>query len=114
MRPIDADAFFENLTGYAAPEMVWDAGDIEHKLDEMPTLTLDDLRPKGEWIGDGYDDIPCTCSHCGGEAHYTRTFQEQFDYDWEENLVSIGYEEIRDYIRSEYCPHCGAKMGDGK
>ena len=65
---------------------------------------------KGECIEDGYTNTPCVCSHCGGEAHYTSTFQEQFDYDWEENLVSTGYEEIREYIRSNYCPYCGADM----
>ena len=25
-----------------------------------------DLIPMGEWIEDGYNDIPCVCSHCGG------------------------------------------------
>lgn len=33
---------------------------------------------------------------------------------WEENLQSTGYEEIRDYIRTPYCPNCGAKMDGGK
>lgn len=39
-RYIDAEAFLENLTGYAPPEMVWDRGDIEHKLDEMATVEV--------------------------------------------------------------------------
>lgn len=87
MRPIDADAFFENLTGYAAPEMVWDAGDIEHKLDEMPTIAIDDPRPKGEWIEkmDGFwKKKILICSACG-----TRN--------------ALGY-------AFNYCPNCGAKM----
>ena len=38
MRPIDADALKDNMFHYAAPEMVWDRGDIEHKINEMPTI----------------------------------------------------------------------------
>lgn len=26
------------MFGYAPPEMTWDRGDIEHKIDEMPTI----------------------------------------------------------------------------
>lgn len=36
---IDADALKDNMFSYAAPEMVWDRGDIEHKIDEMPTIS---------------------------------------------------------------------------
>ena len=47
---IDKEEFFRNLTAYAAPEMVWDAEDIRHKLGEMKPVTIDpeSLRPK--WI----------------------------------------------------------------
>ena len=38
MRLIDADALKDNMFHYAAPEMVWDRGDIEHKINEMPTI----------------------------------------------------------------------------
>lgn len=65
---------------------------------------------EAEWIEDGYRDIPCVCSHCGEEANHISTFKETFDYDWEENLQSTGYEEVREYIKTAYCPHCGAKM----
>ena len=68
----------------------------------------------GEWIEGGYNEVPCVCSCCGCEAHYTSTFEEKFDYDWEENLQSTGYEEIREYIRTPYCPNCGTKMDGGK
>ena len=64
----------------------------------------------GKWIEDGYYDIPCVCSCCGAEAQYISTFEERFDYDWEENLHSTGYEETREYIRTPFCAHCGAKM----
>lgn len=38
MRIIDADALKDNMFHYAAPEMVWDRGDIEHKINEMPEV----------------------------------------------------------------------------
>ena len=38
MRPIDADTLKNNMFSYAAPEMVWDRGDIEDKIGEMPTI----------------------------------------------------------------------------
>ena len=46
MRMIDADALKDNMFHYAAPEMVWDRGDIEHKINEMPTI---DAIPV-EWL----------------------------------------------------------------
>lgn len=78
----------------------------------LPAL---DVAPvvHARWIEDGYRGIPCVCSHCGEEAHYTSIFKEQFDYDWDENLVPCGYEEIREYIKSKSCPECGARM-DGE
>lgn len=77
-----------------------------------PTADVVEVR-HGEWVEDGYDDIPCVCSYCGAEALYDSTFELQFDYDWEENLVPCGYEEHKVYIRTKYCPHCGAKMDGG-
>ena len=77
----------------------------------LPTADVVEVR-HAEWIEDGYEDSPCVCSYCGAEAHYTSTFSETFDYDYDENLQSTGYEETREYIQSPYCPHCGAKMDE--
>lgn len=82
------------------------------RLISAPALDVEPVV-HATWIEDGYRGIPCVCAHCGEEAHYTSTFREQFDYDWEENLVPCGYEEIREYIRSNHCPNCGARM-DGE
>lgn len=53
MRLIDADALKDNMFRYAAPEMVWDRGDIEHKIDEMPTV---DAIPMW-WITEKFLDV---------------------------------------------------------
>ena len=37
-RLIDADALKANMFDYAPPEMLWDRRDIQHKIDEMPTV----------------------------------------------------------------------------
>ena len=83
---------------------------VLHELEFVEKVDPESLRPKGEWIEDGYAEKPCVCSYCGEEAHYTSTFRETFDYDWEENLQSTGYEEIREYVKSNFCPNCGADM----
>ena len=92
--------------------------DIEErirKLGCMDFIARADVQEikHGEWIEDGYYDIPYVCSCCGAEAQYTSTFEETFDYDWEENLCPTGYEETREYIRTPFCSNCGARM-DGK
>lgn len=54
MRQIDADALKDNMFGYAPPEMTWDRSDIEHKIDEMPTI---DAIPV-EWLEQQFYDNP--------------------------------------------------------
>lgn len=48
MRLIDADALKENLFKYSAPEMVWDRADLNHKIDEVPTIEPE--QKTGKWI----------------------------------------------------------------
>ena len=79
---------------------------------EAPAVDVREIK-HGEWIEDGYYDIPCVCSCCGAEAQYTSTFEETFDYDWEENLCPTGYEETKKHIRTPFCSNCGAKMDGG-
>ena len=79
------------------------------EIKEIPTADVAEVK-HGCWIEDGYYDISCVCSYCGAEAQHISKFNETFDYDWEENLQSTGYEETTEYIRTPYCPNCGAKM----
>lgn len=68
------------------------------KLDNAPTIDAEPVR-HGHWVksseykGDnisGYTDIHWVCSECGEEA----IVNEWYVYDL-----------------TDYCPHCGAKMG---
>ena len=81
---------------------------VEIRHGKWLTADIVEIR-HGKWFEDEYDETTY-CSECKEEALYESTFELQFDYDWEENLVPYGYEEHRTYIRTKYCPHCGAKM----
>lgn len=108
----------EELGGWDDPPDLWAEGyawgtfSALRRVEDQPTADVVEVR-HGKWIEDGYYDIPCVCSCCGAEAQYISTFEERFDYDWEENLCPIGYEETREYIRTPFCSNCGARM-DGK
>lgn len=93
MRPIDADALLKLIKdtndGYRYGYL--DATDIHN----APTLTLDDLRPKGEWTktpGRSIKSYLRRCSKCGKDAYFCGG-------------------EVCSY---NFCPHCGAKMGGGE
>ena len=62
-------------------------------FDEAPTSDPESLRPKGRWV---YDEgnMEMACSECLCAAH-----------------VRCG--DKYDYILSDYCPNCGAKMMEG-
>lgn len=59
MRLVDADALKDNMFGYAPPEMTWDRGDIEHKIDEQPTI---DAIPV-EWLQEKMQKPQTTCAN---------------------------------------------------
>ena len=81
---------------------------VELVSGDLSSIKHDDVK-HGEWLEDEYNET-VYCSECKEEALYKSIFEEQFDYDWEENLVPCGYEEHKEYIRTKYCPNCGAKM----
>jgi hypothetical protein len=50
----DLDALKDNMFNYAAPEMMWDRGDIEHKIDEQPTISAIPV----EWLKEQISEAP--------------------------------------------------------
>lgn len=98
MRPIDADA----LKNHAYESREWSHGGhplvVEvDDIDDMPTLSFDDLRPTGEWVMTIY-----TTTSKNGRVISNAKF----------TCPECGYGNGRK--RSNYCPNCGAKMGGGK
>ena len=86
MRLIDVDAINDFHIDYSSYKEGPDEDDVKEWLDKQPTIEAEPVR-HGEWkIVDAtsYDDI-CTCSECGGFAP-------------------------SGFIKSNYCPKCGAKM----
>lgn len=94
---------------------VYDLYDLEAYLMGVPTADVQEVK-HGKWIDDddeGYEE-EIVCSICNEECPYISHFEEEYDYDWEENLVSCGYyNETKEYLRPPYCMHCGAKMDGG-
>ena len=67
---------------------------VRDRVAEAPTLTLDDLRPKGRWEpNEPEGDVWFHCSECGAEI------STSWDYDCDEMW--------------NYCPSCGADMRGG-
>lgn len=102
-RFIDADKFFHDLTDYAPPEMVWDKGDIDHKLGEQPVLDVAEVR-HGKWVRGGRNKTLRTisCSVCGTprplkKCKPWKPGAQTYPITWD----------------SPYCPCCGAKMEGG-
>ena len=88
MRPIDADAI--TYCAYDLDAYHFFRAVDEEDIAEMPTLTLDDLRPKGRWkpLPEDYREqiLGNKCSLCGYEY-----FGSRFNF----------------------CPSCGADMRGG-
>lgn len=89
MRLIDVDGINDFYIDFSSYKECPDEDDVKAWLDEQPTIEEEPVR-HGEWVivdATSYDDV-CTCSECGGFAP-------------------------SGFIKSNYCPKCGAKM-DGK
>lgn len=105
MRPIDADAFVSVLQLVADSLRGGDCGEwargyvdgldaVHRTLLGVDTITIDDLRPNGEWIVAG--GFFC-CNHCGCSPA-----------DWESDSKN-------ESGLPPYCHSCGRKMkGGGK
>lgn len=58
-RLIDADALHSNFFDYSPREMVWDRGDVEHKINEMPTIDAIPVAWLVSWIDRHPNDLRC-------------------------------------------------------
>lgn len=76
---------------------------------QAPAADVAEVR-HGCWLEDEGETF---CSECRESAPHETSCEELFDYDWEENLVPCGYEEHIEYVKTNYCPNCGAKMDGG-
>lgn len=61
------------------------------KAFDLAIQAMKEYRPVGKWVSDPDKEWVLHCSICNMEAYFD-------DYEGE-------------YLRSTYCPHCGAKMG---
>ena len=92
MRPIDADALKERAIKMSTvKEHAFMKAVGTREIDKAPTLTLDEMRPKGRWVmKETMIRSPYAknayCSECLEETNFTHN----------------------------YCPNCGAKMGGGE
>lgn len=118
-RYIDAEKFADKIYGvwqlaekkgdaslvYAFAEVVTPA------LISTPTADVEEAK-HGKWlvVEDKNGNEVKICSHCAREGCYESTYEESFDYDYNENCYCDGYDEHREYISTRYCPNCGAKM----
>ena len=87
MRLIDADELLKSavcLDGVCNVSVVG-VDDIEN----APTIDLESLRPHGEWVYG--EDIDIQCSACVADAMTAGDYRQ---------------------VKSNYCPNCGAKMGE--
>lgn len=94
MRPIDGDRLIDSLESAkrcrgVGVHLVYSL--IQEGVRQLPTITVDDLRPKGRWNPLPEDDreqmVGDQCSLCGYE-HFGSRFN--------------------------FCPSCGAKMVSGE
>lgn len=91
MRPIDGDDMLRRINFLLAttytPAFVEILTALKEYLENAPTLTLDDLRPKGRC--ESKDARYARCTNCNKERN------------------------IRTQIGCEFCPRCGADMLGG-
>lgn len=75
------------------------------KIKAIPAADVASVR-HGRW------DDEHKCTVCHNEAFFIiRNIRQDYDYDWEENLVETGnYIWDTEWIETAYCPNCGAIM----
>lgn len=118
-RYIDADEFAKKIdrASWLAerkgdPSLIYAFSEVVTPLlASAPTADVEEVR-HGKWlvVEDKNGNEVKICSHCAREGCYESTYEESFDYDYNENCYCDGYDEHKEYISTRYCPSCGAKM----
>ena len=81
---------WDYVTGYISALSV-----VEGMIATLPTITLDDLRPKGRWVDKKSENVWCSVCQC----HPLKDMDKDSVYYWK-------YEP-------DFCPNCGADMRGG-
>ena len=94
MRAIDGEELMDRvdfiLSRVKTPEIVSVFQKLKSYLENAPTITLADLRPKGRWkLADDGDGV--VCSECGSDFC----------------ILAYATDDFR------FCPSCGADMRGG-
>ena len=91
MRLIDADAAKKNFGAHFGD--VQDAVCAQQIIDRQPTIAPKDLRPRGRW-----NEYP--------RAHYFKCSECKYIVPYRKAVEVNGKREYN------FCPNCGAKMGE--
>lgn len=72
--------------------------------------------PTARWVlsrKEPFDYDHHECSACGKQALFYFTYEEDFDYNCDDELVSRGIvcTGIHECL-TDYCPHCGVRLGN--
>lgn len=97
MRLIDADALLQRAIphGWSTPKWVSDIA-----IDDAPTIDAVPVK-HGKWIKmSDADGVYWACSECGEDIPRIAHYDPQFDL----------FPRLESIDRTNYCPHCGAKM----
>ena len=95
MRPIDADATKKDFGAHFGD--VQDAVCAQQIIDRQPTIDRESLIPHGHWVH--LEAQIYYCSECGVDENF-------YAYNKAARKRITGKE------MPEYCPNCGAKMGE--
>lgn len=110
MRLIDADAVVNIINSLLSTDedgadrtvvslVRFGLNEAKKTVENAPTIDPEELRPKGEWVHREYDESDDS---------------DEYYYCSECHTIALAEFGRYTYVRSDYCPNCGAKMEDEK
>ena len=98
MRPIDADEFTKCVQQCVSRCPTVSVVKVYNKIKDTPTV---DPVKHGTWIKmSDADGVYWACSECGEDIPRIAHYEPQFDL----------LPRLESIEKTNYCPHCGAKM----